>query len=268
MQTKLEIFEFKAPEHDKTRNFGYRPEGEIIDTIIIHYTAGDFLSSYKQLTMPRNVSAHYLIDIDGTTFQLVADDKVAWHAGASSWLSKDNVNNFSIGIELINSGSEQKIESGTLIYGEKDYFPQPQMTALSQLTDYLKHTHNNITDRNIIGHSDITAYNCRKIDPGITFNWKEFSIKGHGLYPQCDTSLIKPQILYSYGNDYNYESIKNLQGKLSQYGYKIEITGIFDENTNNVVRAFNMHFHNDITFEYECWDNISEILLNDLLTQI
>jgi len=121
----------------------------------------------------------------------------------------------------------------------------------------------------MIGHSDITAYNARKLDPGIFFDWKLLAQQGHGLYPKCDTSTITPQILYSY-NDRG-PCIANLQNTLNQYGYKIKCTEVFDETTRNVVRAFNMHFHNDIhysEFEYECWDNIAEMRLNDLLEQI
>lgn len=50
--------------------------------------------------------------------------------------------------------------------------------------------------------------------------------------------------------------------------HKINMTGVFDDETQNVVRAFNMHFHTDTTNDYECWDDISEARLNDLLTQI
>ncbi len=67
----------------------------------------DFERSYSMLTAPRNVSAYYLIDTDGKTFNLLADDKMGWDAGVSSLLNQDHANDFSIGIELINSSSGQ-----------------------------------------------------------------------------------------------------------------------------------------------------------------
>ncbi len=266
----LNILEFKAPDHDETRNFGYRPEGKIIDTIIIHYTVGKFKESYMHLTAPRNVSAHYLIDRDGTIFNLVSDDKMAWHAGASSWLNKPSVNEFSIGIELVNSGSQHQTNGSKLVWGKVDLFPSEQMTALSQLIGHLKYSHQGITDRNIIGHSDITAYEARHVNPGIFFDWKALAVDGHGLYPKCDISSITPAALYSYGPN-NDPKITTLQDNLKTYGYKIDLTGVFDDQTRNVVRAFNMHFHNDINydgFEYESWDTISDARLDDLLQQM
>jgi N-acetylmuramoyl-L-alanine amidase len=269
MPDKPNMVVFRAPENDKVRNFGYRKENTVIDTIVIHYTVCDFTKSYTILTMPRNVSAHYLIDRDGEIFSLVDEKHVAWHAGLSNWLNKESVNEFSIGIELVNSGSNQRVDSsGKLLWDEKDIFPEVQMTSLSQLIGYIKSENPQIEDRKIIGHSDITAWNGRKVDPGIAFNWKGLAKngEGHGLYPKCDTSGLSNKILYKFGD--SSEKITELQKNLNRYGYKINITGLFDDETQNVVRAFNMHFHTDTENYYECWDNISEARLNDLLTQI
>ena len=52
------------------------------------------------------VSAHYLINREGFIWQLVEDNKVAWHAGVSRWLNRKNLNETSIGIELCNPGHE------------------------------------------------------------------------------------------------------------------------------------------------------------------
>lgn len=60
--------------------------GRKIDTVIIHtsynslggeeYDASKIIDIYKQY----DVSAHYLILRDGTIYQLVADQNIAWHA--------------------------------------------------------------------------------------------------------------------------------------------------------------------------------------------
>jgi hypothetical protein len=47
MSNQLEIVEFRQPDHEKTRNFGYRSSGVLIDTIVIHYTVSQFSSAYK-----------------------------------------------------------------------------------------------------------------------------------------------------------------------------------------------------------------------------
>jgi len=267
-----QIYEYKAP--DKLENFSDRPNDVKVDTIVIHYTVSDLRSSYYTFIEPignRNgVSIHYLIDRDGTVMNLVPHEKMAWHAGLSSWGGKDKVNDFSIGISLVNTGSGHVISNNKLTddKSQKDLFPEAQMTALSEVIGVLKSTLE-IKNQNIIGHSDITAYEARHVNPGTLFDWQSLAVDGHGLYPQCDVSSITPAALYSYGS--NDPKITTLQSHLKTYGYKIDLTGFFDDQTRNVVRAFNMHFHNDINydgFEYESWDNISDARLDDLLQQM
>ena len=52
------------------------------------------------------VSAHYLIDEDGSVVQLVPEERRAWHAGVSAWQGRARLNDCSIGIELVNPGHE------------------------------------------------------------------------------------------------------------------------------------------------------------------
>ena len=262
MRKELDINQiglYRAPNEYQYLNYNDRLEGVITDTIVIHYTVGDFRSSYLTLTAPRGVSAHYLIDRDGRIDNLVPDDKRAWHAGKSYW-HEDNVNDFSIGIELVNSGSGQSIDlNGKLSWEQIDLFPQAQMVSLVALIDYIKSNNPNIKNQNIVGHSDIAL--GRKIDPGIAFNWKYLADNGHGLY--SDDKHDCPTVLYKFGD--SCEGIKSIQAKLSKYGYNTSVTGEFDEDTQNVVRAFNMHFHNDTTFDYEIWDSVSDMRLDALL---
>lgn len=134
-------------------NYDDRPEGAIIDTIVIHYTVSDYKSSYLTFTAPRYVSAHYLIDRDGKIDNLVPESKRAWHAGKSYW-HKDSVNGSSIGIELVNNGSGQMIDSNNrLTFKEIDLFPEEQMISLVALISYIKANNHNIKDQNIVGHS-------------------------------------------------------------------------------------------------------------------
>lgn len=148
-------------------NFNDRPVPNVIDLIVLHYT--DFLTIQESLdcltTAESNVSAHYLIDLDGTIYQHVHDEKRAWHAGISHWQGKDNINNNSIGIELQNGGMTYKNT-----FGNWPPYPPVQMEALTELIIDLQ-TRFSIPLENIVGHNDIAP--IRKIDPGPHFNWED-----------------------------------------------------------------------------------------------
>ena len=55
------------------------------------------------------VSAHYLIDRDGTVYHLVDESTATWHAGKGTWDNNekytDRMNHYSIGIEILGIGS-------------------------------------------------------------------------------------------------------------------------------------------------------------------
>lgn len=78
-----------------------------ISRIVLHATAGGLASSLDWLTVNANsqVSAHVVIDRDGTIYKLVPDDVIANHAGYSRVGNTSNLNPISLGIELVNSNS-------------------------------------------------------------------------------------------------------------------------------------------------------------------
>lgn len=137
-------------------NFGARRDGARPSLIVVHYTAmGSAAASCARLCDPAaEVSAHYLIDYDGTVMSLVDEAKRAWHAGAGSWGAVTDVNSHSIGIELQNTGSEP--------------FPEPQMAALEDLLAGIMERWS-IAPEGVIGHQDCAP--GRKIDPGPRFDW-------------------------------------------------------------------------------------------------
>src|SRR5258706_7227860 len=96
-----------------------------ISMAVLHYTGmPDAAGALARMCdAGAKVSAHYLIDEDGTVTRLVAEDKRAWHAGKSYWRGITDVNSASIGIELVNPGHE---------WGYRP-FPEPQMEALIPL---------------------------------------------------------------------------------------------------------------------------------------
>ena len=74
--------------------------------IVMHYTAGYTASSAIQtfLDSGSRVSAHFVIGLDGAITQMVDCDRAGWHAGPSTWDGRAGVNNFSVGIEIVNPG--------------------------------------------------------------------------------------------------------------------------------------------------------------------
>jgi len=86
-----------------TPNQGGRMVPELI---ILHDTAGPSASSaINWFRNPKSkVSAHVVIDLDGTITQMVEFDRVAWHAGKSSYKGRSSCNGFAIGIEIVNPG--------------------------------------------------------------------------------------------------------------------------------------------------------------------
>lgn len=84
---------------------------------IMHYTAGFTAeSAIKTLCNPATkVSAHLVIDTDGTITQLVPFNRIAWHAGPSKLGGRKNCNGFTIGFEFVNPGYFRIAKDGTIM---------------------------------------------------------------------------------------------------------------------------------------------------------
>lgn len=142
------------------------------DMLLLHYTGmPDAAGALRRLCDPAaEVSAHYLIDEDGTIYRLVAEDRRAWHAGRAYWRGETDINSRSIGIELVNPGHE---------WGYRP-FPRAQMTALTALAQDICSRHT-IQPLRVLGHSDVAP--GRKQDPGELFEWKALADAGIGIWP-------------------------------------------------------------------------------------
>lgn len=152
-------------------NHGPRRSGPV-DMLVLHYTGmRDGAAALARLCDPAaEVSAHYLVGEDGTIFRLVAEDRRAWHAGASYWAGERDINSRSIGIELVNPGHE---------WGYRP-FPAAQMAALTELAADIIARHA-IPPARVLGHSDVAP--GRKQDPGELFDWAGLAAAGIGLWP-------------------------------------------------------------------------------------
>ncbi len=130
-----------------------------ITCVVIHATATSGLASpLEWLSLPASkVSAHYLIDKDGSIYGLVSEKDIAWHAGESYWDGKAHVNSFSIGIELVNPND------GVYPY------PEEQIQALVELVVAICKEYG-ISAKDVVGHCDIAL--GRKTDPA-GLDWED-----------------------------------------------------------------------------------------------
>ena len=194
------------------------PRSGAIDMLVLHYTgmksAADALD--RLCSPAAAVSAHYVVEEDGAVWRLVPEDRRAWHAGASSWRGRSDVNDASIGIELVNPGHE---------FGYRP-FAEAQIAALETLCHGILARHR-IPPRHVLGHSDVAPR--RKQDPGELFPWPRLACAGIGLWPEPPLPQA-PQ------------SIAELQRLLAAIGYETPRTGADDADTRPVLEAFQRHF--------------------------
>ena len=157
--------------HCPSPNFGPRPSGTAIDLAIVHSISlppgqygGDEIERlftnrldwdahpYFQAIRGLQVSSHFVIRRDGELLQFVSCDQRAWHAGRSSWLGRDECNDYSVGIEL------EGLEGET--------FEAAQYETLARTLRALRRRY---PLRAVVGHEHVAP--GRKIDPGPGFDW-------------------------------------------------------------------------------------------------
>ena len=169
------------------------------------------IESIKRLKNPKfKVSCHYLINRKGSIIKMVEDRNIAWHAGKSRWKNFTNLNNYSIGIELVNKGHQHGYQN----------FSKKQIISLIKLCKNLKKKYL-IKRENFLGHSDIAP--LRKKDPGEKFPWKKLSTNNLGIWygkKKIKTAINKKKIktlffenLKKLGYRYFHVSRRNLKDK-------------------------------------------------------
>ena len=158
-----------SPNYDERRN-GVKP-----DIVVIHYTAmQDTSAACDMLCDPETeVSAHYLIDEGGHIISLVPEAMRAWHAGVGAWGYVTEVNSYSIGIELANTG--------------RTPFAAAQMDALVDLLKGIK-ARWDIRPERVIGHSDLAPE--RKSDPGGRIDRRRMALEGLSVRPSSSAGAL------------------------------------------------------------------------------
>lgn len=216
-----------------------RGKEERIKFIILHYTALDNVGSIRELT--GGVSAHFLVldEDDNKIYSLVPLEQRAWHAGVSAFRGRTNINDTSVGIEIVNDGIAKEYRSDPNPYHPYDHYVdyKPiQIEKVAQIIKYVAEKYN-IPARNIVAHSDIAP--SRKKDPGAKFPWKELYDKYNigAWYDEADKQEFMDE------EKFKATSIREIKDELRKYGYEINRLDEWDKESKDVVYAFQLHFN-------------------------
>ena len=176
---------FEARFADTGRGTSSPFDARRIDLVVLHYdTIGDSRGAFEILEK-RDLSAHFLIDPDGTIFQALDVTHQAWHATVA--------NPRSVGIELAHTGAapaEVGVEINGQTLTQTPYDPR-QIAALRALLAALDRELPNLpmaypvgvdgsplmrtmsevelaNFRGVLGHWHVQT---NKVDPGPALNW-------------------------------------------------------------------------------------------------
>lgn len=128
-----------------------RPKDVGITSVVLHATAETQWGTTRWFLDPTSsVSAHFIVSKEGTILQLVPLEKRAWHAGVSDLDGVPDVNNYSVGIEIVNRND------GT------DPYPDVQYAAVAHIIRQLRSRYP-IPDTRIVSHAQVAP--ARKFDP-------------------------------------------------------------------------------------------------------
>jgi N-acetylmuramoyl-L-alanine amidase len=212
---------FPSPNH------GERKDGRSPTLLVLHYTGmPDSGEALLWLANPiSQVSAHYFVFEDGRVLQMVPESRRAWHAGVSAWDGEGDINSSSIGIEIANPGHPGGLPS----------FPEEQIQSVTALAKDIV-TRWRISPDHVLAHSDVAP--GRKLDPGEAFPWRQLHDAGVGHW--VSPTPIRDGRFFARGD--RGMPVEALQAMLAMYGYQTRITGLFDEDTEKVVAAFQRHF--------------------------
>jgi len=139
--------------------------------IILHTTEAEAASSLRKLS--KNGEAHYCIDRDGKVYRIVARSRVAYHCGTSMWSGRKNLDEVSVGIEVV--GYHDRALTAA------------QYAAIKELVRVLKKAYN-IKDANVMPHAQV-AY-------GTPNRWHPKSHRGR---KRCGMGYATPAVRQRLG---------------------------------------------------------------------
>lgn len=108
------------------------------ELIVLHTTEAPARSSLNKLS--NMGEAHFCVTEEGTVYRIMDRDRMAYHAGRSMWNGKEDVDNFSIGIECVG-------------YHDKA-MPTVQIAAIRDLVKELQSMYG-LSDDRVVCHSHV-----------------------------------------------------------------------------------------------------------------
>ncbi len=206
-----------------------------LELIVLHYTGmASSDAALEWLCNPASgVSSHYFVTDDGAIFQLVEEDRRAWHAGVAHWRGATNINDISIGIEIANGGHAHGYTP----------FPAAQIEAVKLLCADIMRRYD-LPAHALVAHSDVAP--TRKQDPGELFPWAGLAEFGVGLW-------------HDVAIDASPAALDLCEAHLQQFGYEIlDLTA--------TITAFQRHYRpHNLSGK---WDNECEAILQSLLSRV
>ena len=152
----------KSPNHNQGRS------PDAITHIILHCPIGTMQGTISTFLNPaRQVSAHYVVDRDGSIVQMVDLKNAAWHA-------MHMPNQFSVGIEMVDC----YMIANTLSRGcmnDKQWITGIELSTVADLVASLMNKFN-VPLQNVMGHNDpwLRQFGNNHQDPGPSFPWDAF----------------------------------------------------------------------------------------------
>lgn len=174
-----DVIEAPSPNHEARRPAA---DGRADPSLIVlHHTAmATAAAALERLRDPAaKVSAHYVIDVDGRLYRLVAERDRAWHAGVASWRGETDVNSRSIGIELAHPGGPPPgVAAPRAPFGPP--YPEAQIARLEALLASILRRWS-LSPSAVVAHSDVAP--GRKRDPGPLLDWQRLARRGLAADP-------------------------------------------------------------------------------------
>ena len=200
-----------APEGFKMKkiegNFGTYGQMDKVENIILHHTGpgslrgvfSEFERFQKDPKTGKNLNykhgVQYVIDRDGTVYNLAPDTSIMYHAGTKSGVTNLN----SIGVEILSPNSES--------------FTEAQKKSAKSLVAYLRKKHGNL---NVVGHGEIAKHKSRN--------------EGRALAEEIrkNSPILSPISMGNMGENIDSTSFNVSFGSMSE-----EIPLVFINNLNN-----------------------------------
>ncbi len=207
-------------------NASDRPNGpHDIECIVLHHTARGSIQSApfvgRTFQNPQvKASIHYIVGPAGEIVQSVPDQRRALHAGPSVYRGRQNVNDFSIGIEVMSSFDHS--------------FSEKQYQALAELISHLMKAHHIPAER-VVAYREVSIAKDRTPEAA-SFDWGRLK----AALGQQQPKLVAAKPAEGLKKGDLGPMVVELQEDLSTLGYiKVdEISGYFGDSTEKAIKLF------------------------------